>query len=446
MNSSKTNKLTDVVLGYSMAPSTVKSESQISNEAGSNVTAEVLSNLSFVIVSHVAFTGHAQELETFLKRRSHKLMFIGHPFSYAHQKKSTATMYEQGKLQVKVEAPQIKGLGTLLYLKDFLVTFSFLLKFKSKFHIYVGVDPLNALAGLLLKRLGFVKIVIFYVIDYVPVRFKNTILNSIYHSIDRICVYNADYTWNLTSKMADAREKRGVKKEKTNQITVPTGTHFEKTKQLPFRQVERTNVAFISHLREGQGIELILEALPEVVEKIPYIKLAVIGTGPLEDYFKEEVQRRNLDNNVVFLGYIESHNEIERIISKCGVGLAPYVPDPNSFTWYADPGKPKVYLGCGIPVIITKVPEVAFEIDKWGAGIAIDYDKHELVDAIIKLLINDEVYCQCRQKALEFASKYTWDDIYYGAFNQMLTAIARMTVPKIVKNGFYIPFSLRTCS
>jgi hypothetical protein len=97
-------------------------------------------------------------------------------------------------------------------------------------------------------------------------------------------------------------------------------------------------------------------------------------------------------------------------------------------------------------VIITKVPEVAFEIDKWGAGIAIDYDKHELVDAIMKLLINDEVYCQCRQKALEFASKYTWDDIYYGAFNQMLTAIARMTVPKIVKNGFYIPFSLRTCS
>ena len=66
------------------------------------------------------------------------------------------------------------------------------------------------------------------------------------------------------------------------------------------------------------------------------------------------------------------------------MGIAPYVPDPNSFTWYADPGKPKVYLGCGIPVIITKVPEVAFEISKRKAGIAINYDSHELSEAIKK--------------------------------------------------------------
>jgi glycosyltransferase involved in cell wall biosynthesis len=419
MNSSKTNKLTDVVLVYSMASSTVKSEKQASNEAGDNATTEVLSNLSFVIVSHVAFTGHAQELETFLKKHSYKLMFIGHPFSYAPQKKSTATMYEKGKLEVKAEVPQIKGPEAILYLKDFVVAFYFLLKFKSKFHVYVGVDPLNALVGLLCRRLGFAKTVIFYVIDYVPIRFKSTILNSIYHSIDRICVYNADYTWNLTSRMAGGREKRGIKREKTNQITVPTGTHFEKTKQLPFKQVERTNIAFISHLREGQGIELILEALPEIVEKIPSIKLTVIGTGPLEDYFREEVKRRNLDSNVIFLGYIESHDEIERIISKCGVGLAPYVPDPNSFTWYADPGKPKVYLGCGIPVIITKVPEVAFEISERRAGIAINCSAHELSDAIIMLINDDRLYELCKANAVRFASELDWNVIFAEAFSNL---------------------------
>ena len=427
MSSSKTDALTNVVLGCPMTPSTVKSESQ-TYKAGDNATVEVLSKLSFVIVSHVAFTGHAQELETFLKRHSHNLMFIGHPFSYAPQKKSTATMYEQGKLKVKAEASQLKGPDALLYLKDFLVTFYFLLKFKSKFHIYVGIDPLNALVGLLLKRLGFAKTVIFYVIDYVPIRFKNTILNSIYHSIDKICVYNADYTWNLTSRMAEGREKRGIKKEKTNQIIVPTGTHFEKTKQLSFKQVERTNIVFISHLREGQGIELILEALPEVVEKIPSIKLTVIGTGPLEKHFKEEVQRRNLDGNVVFSGYVESHDEIERIISNCGVGLAPYVPDPNSFTWYADPGKPKVYLGCGIPVIVTKVPEVAFEISERRAGIAISYSAHELSDAIITLMNDDKLYELCKANAVRFASELDWNMIFAEAFSNCESKIMDINV------------------
>jgi glycosyltransferase involved in cell wall biosynthesis len=159
--------------------------------------------------------------------------------------------------------------------------------------------------------------------------------------------------------------------------------------------------------------------MPVVVEKFPAVKLLIIGTGPLEEYFKREVEKKNLNNNIFFLGYIESHEEIEKIISKCRIGIAPYVPDPNSFTWYADPGKPKVYLGCGVPVIITKVPEVAFEIEKWGAGIAIDYNKDELADAILKLLTNDKFYYQSRQRAIEFASNYTWDNVFYRAFKQM---------------------------
>ena len=393
---------------------------QVSDEVNIAKTADALSRLSFAIVSHVAFTGHAQELENFLKKRSSKLMFIRHPFSYATQKKSRATICEKGILKVDVEFPQVRGPEILLYLKDILVTFFFFLKFRSRFHVYVGVDPLNAFVGLLLKRLGFVNVVIFYVIDYVPVRFRNSVLNNLYHSIDQVCVCHANYTWNLTSAMADARERRGINKKETHQMVVPTGTHFEKNKQLPFDKIDRTRIAFLSHLRECQGIELILEALPEIVKEVPSAKLTVIGTGPLEEYFKAEVKRRDLEGNVEFFGYIENHDEIEKIIAKCGVGLAPYVPVSNSFTWYADPGKPKVYLGCGVPVIITKVPEIAYEISKHGAGIAIKYDKTELTTAIVKLFKNEALHRQFRRNALDFASKNTWNKIFLRAFNQLI--------------------------
>jgi len=389
----------------------------------SKLTVEkVLSQLSVVIVSHVAFTGHSQELENYLRKRSRKLVFIGHPFFYANHKNSFVTVYEKGDMKSRIKSPQIKGHEILLYIKDFLLTFYFIFKLKERFDIYVGVDPLNALVGVLLRKLGIVKVVIFFVIDYAPVRFKNAILNGIYHFIDRICVYPADYIWNLSSAMRDARARRGVNNKKTNQMTVPTGTNFDRTEHLPIEEIDRTSIAFLSHLRKGQGVELILEAMPGVVEKIPWVKLMIIGTGPLEKYFKKEVEERNLNKNVLFLGYIENHTDIEKMISKCAVGIAPYVPDPSNFTFYTDPGKPKVYLGCGVPVIITKVPQVAFEIEKCGAGIAIDYNKHELVDAIVNLLTNDKKYRQCRQKSLEFASKYTWDDIFYNAFSQMLTS------------------------
>ena len=373
--------------------------------------------MSFLIVSHVAFTGHAQELESFLKERANKLTFIGHPFSYASQKGSTAKTYEGQTIKIET-LPKFYGPEVLLYLRDFVATFYFVFKGKNKFHVFVGVDPLNAFVGLFLKRLGYAEITIFYVIDYVPQRFKNKILNSIYHSIDRICVYNSDYTWNLTSAMTSARERIGVRKSETCQMVVPTGTHPD-SENYAANSVDENSIVFLSHLRKGQGIELVIEALPKIIKEIPSAKLVVIGTGPLEQYFKDEVVKHKLENNVSFLGYIEDHKKIEKIVSKCKVGLAPYVPDPNSFTWYADPGKPKVYLGCGIPVIITKVPEVAYEISKREAGIAINYNSHELSEAIIKILSDNSLYQTFRSNTIKFASQLDWDSVFTEAFSKI---------------------------
>ena len=372
-----------------------------------------------MVVSHVAFTGHAQELEAFLKGHSSTLMFIGHPFSYANQKESIATLYEKGIPKAKATFPKTNGPDVLMYLKDFFSSFYFILKSKKKFNIYIGINPLNAIAGLFLKRIGFTQTVIFYVIDYVPSRFNNKALNTLYQSLDQISVRHADYTWNLSPSMSNAREKRGIRKKDTNQTTVPTGTRVE-CAFLPFEQIKRTDLAFLSHLREGQGIELILDVMPELVKKVPSIRLLVIGTGPLENYFHEEVKKRGLSINVLFFGYIEDHSKIEEIVSKCGIGIAPYVPDANSFTWYADPGKPKVYLGCGVPIIITKVPEVALEIQRSRAGIAIQYNKNELINAILLILSNEQMHRELREGAIKFASTHTWDDVFFTAFQKIL--------------------------
>lgn len=160
--------------------------------------------------------------------------------------------------------------------------------------------------------------------------------------------------------------------------------------------------------------------MPELVKKVPSIRLLVIGTGPLENYFHEEVKKRGLSINVLFFGYIEDHSKIEEIVSKCGIGIAPYVPDANSFTWYADPGKPKVYLGCGVPIIITKVPEVALEIQRSRAGIAIQYNKNELINAILLILSNEQMHRELREGAIKFASTHTWDDVFFTAFQKIL--------------------------
>ncbi|MGC9203282.1 MAG: hypothetical protein ACP5HX_11520, partial [Thermoproteota archaeon] len=83
---------------------------------------EILSRLSVILVSHIAFAGHSQELEKFLQKRCRKLVFIGIHF-LCSTKNSFATVYENGNVKSKLKAPVVKGSEFILYIKDFLLTF-----------------------------------------------------------------------------------------------------------------------------------------------------------------------------------------------------------------------------------------------------------------------------------------------------------------------------------
>lgn len=375
-----------------------------------------LEKLNVAIVTHVFATGPSQELEAYLKDKVNKLLFIGHPFSYASDIRSFYKIYSKGKLIEERKAFHWKLPEILLYLKDAFYTLFWILSRRQSFDLYIGADNLNASVGVLLKRTGRVKKVVLYTIDYHPQRFDNRILNWLYHWLDRFCLRNCNYVWNLSPLMAEARERQGIKEDKTApQLVVPIGVKIERIERLPIEEINRHTIAYMGHLRENQGIELIIETLPDVIKDIPTAKLIIIGTGSLEPRLKSRVSELCLDEYVTFTGFIESHQEVERLLTSCAVGIAPYEPNPRSYTYYADPGKPKQYMACGLPVIITRVPWIAKEIEGKPMGIVINYDKTGLTNAVIKLLSNKEFYEECRRNAIQFASELSWDKIFSRA-------------------------------
>lgn len=373
-------------------------------------------NINVVIATHVFATGPSQELEEYLQRKVKTLMFIGHPFSYAQEVHSFFEKYAQGKL-CKKGFGRIWALPEpLMYLKDFGYTFFWIVKSKERFELFVGVDPLNALAGVLLNKLGRVRTVIMYTIDYVPQRFNNRLLNRFYHQIDSYCVKKCHKIWNLSPMMAKEREKKGVTTNE-KQIVVPIGVNLG-IKRLPVNEVNRNCVAYMGHLREGQGLELIIRALPKVTKKIPNIKLLIIGTGRLETPLKNLAKELGVNKNVEFTGFIKDPRVAESILVKCGVGLALYEPTSNSITQYTDPSKPKQYMACGLPVIITRVPWIAQEIEQKALGIVVNYNEEECSDAIVKILTDEKLYNMYRQNAINFVSNLDWTKIFNEAFSK----------------------------
>ena len=378
-----------------------------------------LRNLKVVIVTHVFATGPAQELEEYLKERVKFLIFIGHPFSFAMDTRSFYRIYNNGRLIKEKRAFNWNLPELFMYFKDVFCTLFWMMGFSKKFDLYVGADPLNALTGIILKKLGKAKKIIFYTVDYVPRRFDNKFLNWIYHKIDSFCAEESDFVWDLSERMIEARKEKGVRKIE-NQMVVPIGVHFERIKRLEIHQINRKSLVYMGHLRKRQGLELIIDSLPEIVKKIPEAKLIIIGTGELERCLKKKVEELKLENYVEFRGYIEDHKEVENILTTCAVGLALYEPKPDNFTWYADPSKPKQYMACGLPVIITWVPWIAEEVKKKKMGLVIDYERNKFVDAVVKLLEDEDFYKKCRENAIEFVSEMGWDRVFEKALMRCL--------------------------
>lgn len=376
-------------------------------------------NLTFAIVAHIYASGPSQKLENYLIKKADDLIFIGHPFSYAPDTRSFLRIYKKGKLVADKKFLTWRGPEISFYFKDILLTLWWLIRYKP-IDYFVGVDNLNAFTGFILKRLSRVSKIIFYTIDYIPHRFENKFLNAIYHWVDKFMVVKSDKVWNLSKIMVEKREINGVNKQfRDKQLVVPMGCDINDSIVLQ-NKIDRYKIVFMGHLRQGHGIEMLITAMTTVIKKIPKASLLIIGGGALEDKLKVQAKRLKLTSSITFSGFIEKFNDVNNLLRSSAIAIAPYEDNNKTFTRYTDPGKVKDYLACGLPVIITKVPQVAWEIDKNKCGLAINYNQEELSKAIITLLKNKNLLGLCRKNALKMAKKYTWDKIFNKALSQII--------------------------
>jgi glycosyltransferase involved in cell wall biosynthesis len=73
-------------------------------------------------------------------------------------------------------------------------------------------------------------------------------------------------------------------------------------------------VGKIARFSKLKGHKYIIDIIPEVVKKIPNVKFLFVGSGELENIFKEEVKKNNVERYVIFAGLINI-DEIPEIIN-----------------------------------------------------------------------------------------------------------------------------------
>lgn len=375
-----------------------------------------------LLVSHITdLSGPTEALEDFLKTRTNVLGIIYHPFHYCSDRRSRGCLYQNDAANYEKHLLGAKMPQVAAFFKDIILTLYFFIRFKTRFDIYIGVDPLNAMVGIVLRSFGLVKSVIFYTIDWMPQRFHNRILNAIYHAVDRFCVGRCDASWNISGRIVEVRKRQGLADSKN--ILVPVGIEFEKINLPANKKTSPKRLALLGALAPSKGVDLVIEAYPEIRNKCPDIELYIIGMTPInavEDgvvYQPYEGRLLNLGDSVKLLG-VKPHDEVFKILPEFGIGLALYKPYANNLSQWADPSRVKDYLACGLPVIITDVPEIAKDICKFDAGIVVEYKVKALVDAVSLLYSNAEKFIEMRKNAIKYMEGFRWDKIFLSAFQK----------------------------
>lgn len=222
---------------------------------------------------------------------------------------------------------------------------------------YIWIDPLNALSWIIGKKMWYVSKNIFYTPDYSPQKFKNKILDIIYHKIDSYCARNADQVWNVSSRITQIRDDLWV--EKSKNIFLPN---------VPWKiQVENNWRDKYSLITSGTlNIHLeyknLISSVSWLKEKYPDIKLYIAWEWELREEIEEYIDSKHCKTNVILLGFLDMQRYLQKV-SECWIWLAMY----NWkwwFNYYWDSTKCREFMYFWLPILTTSFHSTADEIQK----------------------------------------------------------------------------------
>jgi glycosyltransferase involved in cell wall biosynthesis len=385
---------------------------------------------SSILLAGQLFTSRTETIEEYLRERVNVLGVIGIVSAFASKNLSRCSLYERRELKKEFKIPTIligkrKVFSELLLIPAFILYFISIIRasfrFGKKFDIFIGVACFSTFVGVLLKKLGRVKRVIYYCIDYYPYPKSlcfNTLVVLAFRKVDKLCVKNADIVWHISKRIPEARQRfEKVPIGSYRYIVVPLCYSSRLMRKIPFGDIERWTIGFVGTLSPNQGLQLLIKAMPQILKRLPNIKLKIIGRGPYEEELKKQVRMHYLNSVIEFLGFIKDESEVLNILSHCAIGIAPWTSSEDDNILYADPGKPKLYAFCGLPTIITNgAVSIAPEINDRKAGIAIDYDENALIKAVTFLLADDATLKIYRDNAVALANDYKAETLFSRAF------------------------------
>jgi len=197
--------------------------------------------------------------------------------------------------------------------------------------------------------------------------------------------YTLSKKWNLivaNSNYTKENLKR-VGLDSNNVITIPNGVDLEKYRNIEAEKFEEPTICTISRLVKYKRVDNLIKAVEIIKKEIADIKLKIIGTGPEEANLKKLVSNLSLRENVEFVGFVEDHDDVIRILKASYVFALPSIVEGFGMVVIEA-------MAAGIPYVASDIPPIREATNNGIGGLLCKPANCEDLALKLKMLLKDD--------------------------------------------------------
>ncbi len=205
----------------------------------------------------------------------------------------------------------------------------------------------------------------------------------------------------ISNALKERALKLSVPADKISHI--PNGIDLNNFKILNIKR-NYWQIIAVANFKKVKGLEYLLRAVPIVIGEFPEAQFLLVGDGEERTFLENLVDDLKIRGNVQFLGTV-SRDKIPHILNSSNIFIGPSLAEGLGIAFLEA-------MACGGVVIGTKVGGICDIIKNQYNGLLIEPASHITIANSIKYLLeNESIIKSLRNNALDFVSKYSWDNI-----------------------------------
>jgi len=171
-----------------------------------------------------------------------------------------------------------------------------------------------------------------------------------------------------------------------------------------FAQPEQKLVLLIGRLVYEKGFQLALEAMPQVIERVPGTRFLVAGSGTHEDELHRQAQDLGLMEPGTFLGWI-GDDVLHSLYRIADLTVVPSIYEPFGLVALEA-------MACGCPCIVADTGGLREVVPHEDVGLRFrPRDPESLAEVAVRVLSDDELGHRLVEEAYEHLRRFDWADV-----------------------------------